>query len=83
METRKQAFCLHFFVLSDSGGIQTHNLLIRSQMLYSVELRNLISDLRVQRYALFFIPPNFSGTFLKKSVFSHDYTRFMIVLSEF
>ena len=27
-------------VLSDSGGIQTHNLLIRSQMLYSVELRN-------------------------------------------
>ena len=28
------AFC-------DSGGIQTHNLLIRSQMLYSVELRSL------------------------------------------
>ena len=28
---------------SDSGGIQTHNLLIRSQMLYSVELRNLCS----------------------------------------
>ena len=26
--------------LCDSGGIQTHNLLIRSQMLYSVELRN-------------------------------------------
>ena len=25
----------------DSGGIQTHNLLIRSQMLYSVELRSL------------------------------------------
>ena len=24
----------------DSRGIQTHNLLIRSQMLYSVELRN-------------------------------------------
>ena len=31
--------------LSDSGGIQTHNLLIRSQMLYSVELRNLRSFL--------------------------------------
>ena len=30
--------------LSDSGGIQTHNLLIRSQMLYSVELRNLCSS---------------------------------------
>ena len=29
--------------LCDSGGIQTHNLLIRSQMLYSVELRNLYS----------------------------------------
>ncbi len=26
--------------LSDSCGIQTHNLLIRSQMLYSVELRS-------------------------------------------
>ena len=29
-----------FFPFRDSGGIQTHNLLIRSQMLYSVELRN-------------------------------------------
>ncbi len=28
------------FCPCDSGGIQTHNLLIRSQMLYSVELRN-------------------------------------------
>ncbi len=27
--------------LCDSCGIQTHNLLIRSQMLYSVELRSL------------------------------------------
>ena len=27
---------------SDPGGIQTHNLLIRSQMLYSVKLRDLI-----------------------------------------
>ena len=34
---------LSFSLLSDSGGIQTHNLLIRSQMLYSVELRNLRS----------------------------------------
>ena len=31
------------FCFRDSGGIQTHNLLIRSQMLYSVELRNLFS----------------------------------------
>ncbi len=26
--------------MCDSGGIQTHNLLIRSQVLYSVELRS-------------------------------------------
>ena len=49
--------------LCDSGGIQTHNLLIRSQMLYSVELRNLswrlISQLRMQRYYIFFRQPNF------------------------
>ena len=31
---------ISIFFLCDSGGIQTHNLLIRSQMLYSVELRN-------------------------------------------
>ncbi len=41
------------FPFRDSGGIQTHNLLIRSQMLYSVELRNLVPVLRVQRYTLF------------------------------
>ncbi len=29
------------FILCDPGGIQTHNLLIRSQMLYSVKLRDL------------------------------------------
>ena len=28
-------------ILCDSRGIQTHNLLIRSQMLYSVELGSL------------------------------------------
>ena len=39
----KASFLFPFPVLSDSGGIQTHNLLIRSQMLYSVELRNLRS----------------------------------------
>ena len=32
--------CLSLLTLCDSGGIHTHNLLIRSQMLYSVELRN-------------------------------------------
>ena len=29
--------------LCDSRGIQTHNLLIRSQMLYSVELGSLLN----------------------------------------
>ena len=31
----------HSAFLCDPGGIQTHNLLIRSQMLYSVEPRDL------------------------------------------
>ncbi len=30
-------------LISDSCGIQTHNVLIRSQMLYSVELRSRVS----------------------------------------
>ena len=53
----------------DSDRIQTCNLLIRSQVLYSVELRNhyygrtdndlvVISELRVQRYCFLFVPPN-------------------------
>ena len=37
---KKETFLKKFLSLCDSGGIQTHNLLIRSQMLYSVELRN-------------------------------------------
>ena len=39
------------FILSDPDRIQTCNLLIRSQMLYSVKLRGLF--LRVQRYNIF------------------------------
>ena len=39
MRSHSSFFTLHF-KRSDSGGIQTHNLLIRSQMLYSVELRS-------------------------------------------
>ena len=41
---RPQALaCKRTFLPSrDSGGIQTHNLLIRSQMLYSVKLRSLL-----------------------------------------
>ncbi len=37
----------------DSGGIQTPNLLIRSQLLYSVKLRSRFKN-RLQRYNLFF-----------------------------
>ena len=36
----KKGFGRIQILFCDSGGIQTHNLLIRSQMLYSVELRS-------------------------------------------
>ena len=57
-------------MLCDSYRIQTCNLLIRSQMLYSVELRSLfesrflISQKRLQRYTFFSVLKNF---FYKKS----------------
>ena len=61
---------LYRSVLScDSRGIQTHNLLIRSQMLYSVELGSLAFVLRLQRYDYFLEPPNFFLIFFKKSSF--------------
>ena len=41
------------FELSDSRGIQTHNLLIRSQMLYSVELGSLIFYFAFAKVCLF------------------------------
>ena len=44
---------LSLSLVCDSRGIQTHNLLIRSQMLYSVELGSLLLELRVQRYTVF------------------------------
>ena len=39
--------------LSDPGGIQTPNLLIRSQMLYSVELRSRLFCVCKDRYNFF------------------------------
>ena len=54
----------------DSGGIQTHNLLIRSQMLYSVELRNrcsLKASAKVRRFAE--IAKSFWYFFRKKMIF--------------
>ena len=60
MQTKKGcSFLLGTAFLRDSDRIQTCNLLIRSQMLYSVELRSLVSCLRLQRYAYFLFPPNF------------------------
>ncbi len=46
-----KTFCKCFFLCRDSDRIQTCNLLIRSQMLYSVKLRSLY--LRVQKYTIF------------------------------
>ena len=58
--------CPSLLTLSDSRGIQTHNLLIRSQMLYSVELGSHPFRLRLQRYAFFKKRQNFFATFLSK-----------------
>ena len=44
----------------DSVGIQTHNLLIRSQMLYSVELRN--QSVLCYHHESFVIPAGFKPT---------------------
>ena len=74
------------FLVCDSRGIQTHNLLIRSQMLYSVELGShplaffsqavgLISELRVQRYGHFLKLPNFSSTFFIQILIFANYKR--------
>ena len=55
--------------LRDPDRIQTCNLLIRSQMLYSVELRSHISVgiiftlFRLQRYVVYSNPPNKSLLF--------------------
>ena len=77
MQTKKGcSFLLGTAFLRDSDRIQTCNLLIRSQMLYSVELRSLVSCLRLQRYAYFLFPPNFFRYFfvfssknIRKSIF--------------
>ena len=55
MQTKKGcSFLLGTAFLRDSDRIQTCNLLIRSQMLYSVELRSpALVALRLQRYNLF------------------------------
>ena len=52
--------------LRDSGGIQTHNLLIRSQMLYSVELRNLRSLIAGAKVRTFFVTAKLFTVFFRK-----------------
>ena len=53
----------------DPAGIQTRNLLIRSQMLYSVKLRNQRASLKaVQRYGLFWNLEYFQAVFLIKNM---------------
>ena len=63
--TKLDAWHFSFDFGSDSAGIQTRNLLIRSQVLYSVELRSLFLRKRVQRYTLLSYPPNISGIFFR------------------
>ena len=57
----------HSLLFRDSGGIQTHNLLIRSQMLYSVELRNHSAPHYLTKVHTFFeLTKHFGDFFLKK-----------------
>ena len=59
-----EPMCSSLLTLRDSRGIQTHNLLIRSQMLYSVELgSHPFLHLRVQRYGHFLKQPNIFSFF--------------------
>ena len=44
---------------------RTLDTLIKSQVLYQLSYKR-ISHLRVQRYALYFIPPNYFAIFFKK-----------------
>ena len=70
---------LSFCLLSDSGGIQTHNLLIRSQMLYSVELRNLRSLFAGAKVRSFSVTTKFFGNFFCFSmVFYGFYCKILI-----
>ena len=69
MHKQKKGHSIEVSFSCDSRGIQTHNLLIRSQMLYSVELGSLAFVLRLQRYDYFPEPPNFFLIFFKKNSF--------------
>ena len=51
----KKGFGRIQILFCDSGGIQTHNLLIRSQMLYSVELRNQLLSFAFRKALALFL----------------------------
>ena len=51
------------FHFSDSRGIQTHNLLIRSQMLYSVELGSHVCSIATAKLLLFELLAKFFAIF--------------------
>ena len=70
----------------DPDRIQTCNLLIRSQMLYSVEPRGLSLNcdakgafplIAMQRYAVFLEPPNVFASFFNKILFLHGQKPFL------
>ena len=50
-------------LLCTPAGGRTLDTLIKSQVLYQLSYKRIIVVLRVQRYTLFFVPPNFSADF--------------------
>ena len=49
-------FICKWLFLSDPGGIQTPNLLIRSQMLYSVKLRDHFIECKYNNFCFYKVP---------------------------
>ena len=67
----KASFLRLFLNPCDSRGIQTHNLLIRSQMLYSVELGSLFAThfrIAVAKVRSFFDTAKFFPHFFRKRI---------------
>ena len=63
----KASFLRLFLNPCDSRGIQTHNLLIRSQMLYSVELGSLSFLKATAKVRSFWETTKYFGNFLRKN----------------
>ena len=76
---RRITFAIRLTLLSDSNRIQTYNLLIRSQMLYSVELWSrcfLNCDAKV---LLFFESASAVLYFFQKNVFFHFFLPLLLL----